>query len=111
MREVAAATFEDEVLRAEGPVLVDFWASWCPPCRRLGPVLETLAERQEGRLGIVKVDVDEAPEVAARYGIRSIPTLIVFRQGQPVERRLGALPLDELERFTLPHLAPAEAAV
>ena len=107
VREVTAESFEDEVLQAEGTVMVDFWASWCPPCRRLAPVLEQLAERQEGRLGIVKLDVDAAPEVASRYGIRSIPTLIVFRDGRPLERRLGALPLEELERFALPHLAPA----
>jgi thioredoxin 1 len=109
VRAVTEAEFEREALAAEGVVLVDFWAGWCPPCRRLAPALESLAAAYEGRLTVLKVDVDENPELAARYGIRSIPTLILFRDGRVADRRLGALPMDDLTRFVDAQLAPAAA--
>ena len=109
MRAVTGVEFEREALSAEGPVLVDFWAGWCPPCRRLAPTLDALAAEYDGRLTVLKVDVDENPELAARYGIRSIPTLLLFRDGRVADRRLGALPMDDLKRFVDAQLAPAAA--
>lgn len=96
---VTGAEFERDVLQAKGLVLVDFWATWCPPCRRLAPTVDALAAEYEGRLSVAKVDVDESPELAERFGIQSIPTLMLFRDGQPVDQRLGALPLGELKGF------------
>ena len=109
VRAVTEAGFEREVLSAAGAVLVDFWAGWCPPCRRLAPTLEALAAEYQGRLTVLKVDVDESPELSARYGIRSIPTLILFKDGRVADRKLGALPMDELRRFVDAQLAPMEA--
>lgn len=109
VRSVAASGFEREVLQTEGLVLVDFWAAWCPPCRRLAPTVDAIAAEYAGRLTVAKVDVDESPEVAGRYGIQSIPTLILFKGGRVVDRRLGALPLDDLRRFVDAQLAPAPA--
>lgn len=109
VRAVTGVEFEREALSAEGPVLVDFWAGWCPPCRRLAPTLDALAEEYDGRLAVLKVDVDQCPDLAARYGIRSIPTLLLFRDGRVADRRLGALPLDDLKRFVDAQLAPAAA--
>jgi thioredoxin 1 len=111
VRAVTDSDFEREVLGADGLVLVDFWAAWCPPCRRLAPTVEALAADYAGRLRVAKVDVDESPDVAARYGIQSIPTLILFRNGQVVDRRLGALPMDDLRQFVDGRLAAAEAAI
>jgi thioredoxin 1 len=84
--------FGDQVLRSETPVLVDFWAEWCGPCRALGPVIESLSEDFAGRVRIAKVDVDANQEVAARYGIRSIPTVILFDKGQIVDTFVGVRP-------------------
>jgi thioredoxin 1 len=109
VRAVTADGFERDVLQAPGLVLVDFWAAWCPPCRRLAPTVDALAAAYAGRLTVAKVDVDESPEVAGRYGIQSIPTLILFKDGQAVDRRLGALPLDELRRFVDLQLVAAPA--
>lgn len=84
--------FGEQVLRSETPVLVDFWAEWCGPCRALGPVIESLSEDFAGRVRIAKVDVDANQEVAARYGIRSIPTVILFDKGQIVDTFVGVRP-------------------
>ena len=105
VRAVTSATFEREVLQADGLVLVDFWAAWCPPCRRLAPTIDALAADYEGRLSVAKVDVDGNPELAQRYGIQSIPTLILFRDGRAVDKRLGALPKDDLRDFVAARLA------
>ena len=111
VRAVTSTEFERDVLQAEGLVLVDFWATWCPPCRRLAPVVDALASDYEGRLSVAKVDVDENPELAQRYGIQSIPTLILFRDGRAVDKRLGALPKEELKSFVDARLAVPAAAV
>ena len=110
VRSVTDGGFEREVLQAEGLVLVDFWAAWCPPCRRLAPTIDALADEYDGRLTVAKVDVDDSPEVAQRYGIQSIPTLILFKDGQPVDKRLGALPKEELRSFVDARLAPTATA-
>jgi thioredoxin 1 len=82
-------TFEKDVLRSELPVLVDFFATWCGPCQMLGPVLEGAAKRYEGRAKVLKVDIEEAPELAERYGINAVPTLILFNQGKSVQQVRG----------------------
>ena len=89
---VKTADFEKEVLQSEVPVLVDFWAPWCPPCRAIGPTLDVIATEYEGKALIVKIDVDEEPEIAARYGVSSIPALHLFKGGQQVGQLLGAHP-------------------
>jgi len=91
--------WEAEVLEADGTVLVDFWEAWCPPCRALSPLVDELALEYQGRVKVGKLDVDGSPEVAARYGITSIPTLLVFQGGQVVAQRVGALPRAELRSW------------
>ena len=95
--EINEQSFETEVLHAEGPVLVDFWAPWCAPCRHLAPIVEELAGEYEGRVSFAKLNTDESPNIAARYGIFSIPTLIVFKDGQPVKQMVGLRPKPDLK--------------
>jgi len=90
--EVSDQTFDSEVLKSGTPVLVDFWAAWCGPCQALGPTIETVAAEYEGRVKVCKVNVDDNPNVAARYGIRSIPTIFLFRGGQNVGQLVGNVP-------------------
>ena len=96
--------FDREVLSSELPVLVDFWASWCAPCRMQGEVLKELAPDLEGKVKIVKVNVDESERAAIRYGITSIPTLIVFRGGEAVEKTVGLTPRAELSDMLLKYI-------
>lgn len=95
---VTDKTFEQEVLKAEMPVLIDFWAEWCGPCKMVAPVVEELAGDYDGRIKVVKLDVDQSPTVASRYGIRSIPTLLFFKNGQPVNQVIGAVPKQLLQQ-------------
>ena len=94
--EVTDATFEKEVLQSDTPVLVDFWATWCAPCRMVAPVVEELATEYEGKLKVVKLDVDSNQGTAMKYGIRSIPTLLFFKDGKQQEQLIGAVPKKEI---------------
>ena len=94
---VLDATFKSEVLDSQTPVLVDFWATWCAPCRAIAPTLEELATQYKGQLKIAKVDVDENPAIAEQFGIRSIPTLVMFKGGKVVEQLVGAASKSKLE--------------
>jgi thioredoxin 1 len=85
------ATFSREVLESEVPVLVDFWAEWCGPCKMIAPIVEQISQEYQGRLKVGKLNVDESPQVASRFGIRGIPTLLLFSQGKPVEQIIGAV--------------------
>lgn len=99
MAELAAvtdATFDAQVLKSDRPVVVDFWAEWCEPCHRLAPILQEIANELGDRVKIVKLDVDSNPSVTGQYGIQSIPTLIIFRRGQPVGQAVGAMAKEEL---------------
>ena len=107
---VGDADWNVEVLQASEPVLVDFWAEWCPPCRKLTPVIEALADEYAGRVKVVKVDVDQSPDVAGRYGIFSIPTLLLFREGRVLEQSVGFRPREELKRFLDGHQSQGIAA-
>jgi len=96
--EVTDANFESEVLKSETPVLVDFWAPWCGPCRMVAPIVDELSEEYDGRVKFVKLNTDDNIGTASTYGIRSIPTLLVFKGGQPVGQIIGFRPKGELKK-------------
>ena len=102
---VSEDNFSQEVLESNVPVLVDFWAEWCAPCRAIAPALEEIARDHGGQLKVVKLDVDENPDVSGRYMVHSIPTLLLFKGGQMVERITGALPKPALLSRIKPHLS------
>ena len=95
---VTNQTFDTEVIQSETPVIVDFWAEWCGPCHAVSPVLERIAEEREGELRVVKVNIDEEQELAMRYGVASIPTMILFKDGEPAAAAIGAQPKGAIER-------------
>lgn len=95
---VSDANFEDEIVKAELPAMVDFWAEWCGPCKMVGPTVEALAKEYEGKVKVAKMDVDENRETPAKFGIRSIPTLIFFKGGKVANTVIGALPKSEIEK-------------
>lgn len=96
--------FDTKVLKSDKPVFVDFWAVWCPPCKRIAPFVEELATDFDGRAVVAKVDIEESGDVANRYGISSIPTLMVFKNGQPVESVTGAIPKEHMAKMIEKHL-------
>jgi thioredoxin 1 len=110
--QVTDQTFDETVINSEKPILVDFWADWCGPCQRIAPVLEELATELEDKLVIGKLDVDDNPDTAQAYGVLSIPTLLLFKGGEPVDRIVGAYPKAQLLQRLEPHLSgeSAEAA-
>lgn len=102
---VTDASFEQDVMKSDKPVLVDFTASWCGPCRMIAPIIEELAGEYAGKAVITKVDVDENPEISMNYGIRSVPTLMIFKGGQVVDQIIGAVSKDKIVAKLTPHLA------
>jgi len=96
--EVNDSNFDQAVLQAGTPVLVEFWAAWCAPCRMVAPIVEELAEEYEGKVTVVKLDVDQNPKAASKYGIMSIPSLIIFKDGNPVSNLVGFRPKADLKR-------------
>jgi thioredoxin 1 len=103
--EITDANFDREVLQADRPVLIDFWAVWCGPCKMVAPVVEEIASEYDGKLKVGKLDVDNNPEVSMKFGIRSIPTLMVFKGGKVVEQIIGAVPKRNLLAKVTPHIA------
>jgi thioredoxin 1 len=96
--DVTEQTFEQEVLKSETPVIVDFWAEWCGPCHAVAPVLEKIAEERSGEVKLVKVNIDEEQGLSMKYGVMSIPTMILFKDGEPAAAAIGAQPKGSLER-------------
>ena len=97
--KVTDQSFDTDVLKASEPVVVDFWAEWCGPCRMIGPALEEISNEMSGKVKVVKVNIDENPGIASQLGIRSIPTLFIFRDGQKVDQMVGARPKGDLSRW------------
>ena len=95
-KDITDENFETEVLKGEKPTLVDFWAEWCGPCKQISPILEEIASNEDNKVTIAKINIDENPRVATDYGIRSIPTMLLFNNGELKDTKVGALPKQEL---------------
>jgi len=104
---VSDGSFDELVLRATEPVLVDFWAEWCGPCKMIAPFLDELATEMEGRVTVAKVNIDENPQIPRKYGVRGIPTMILFKGGQVAATKIGALPKSKLYEWVESVLQPA----
>jgi thioredoxin 1 len=110
VREVSDGSFEQDVLKSDQPVLVDFWAAWCAPCRMLTPTVEAVAEKYSGAARVVKLNVDDNPSISQRYGIKGIPTLILFKGGKEEERVVGATSKEAISRMIDKHVGPTASA-
>jgi thioredoxin 1 len=106
MTQVDQNNFQAEVLQAAGPVLVDFWAPWCGPCRMVAPVVDKIAQTYAGRLKVVKLNTDDSPSIAGRYEVNGIPALILFKSGEPVDRIVGYVPEKQLATMVEKYLTP-----
>ncbi|MDA0240547.1 MAG: thioredoxin TrxA [Proteobacteria bacterium] len=98
-KAVTDSSFEEDVLKSSEPVLVDFWAEWCGPCKQIGPAVEEIGDELSGKLTVAKVDIDDNPETPTKYGVRGIPTLMVFKDGEVIATKVGALPKNKLKEW------------
>ncbi|MCA1619124.1 MAG: thioredoxin [Acidobacteria bacterium] len=110
VKDVSDSNFESDVLKSDKPVLVDFWAPWCAPCRMLAPTVEAVAQNFEGSASVVKLNVDDNPAVSQRYGIKGIPTLILFKNGTEAERVVGATSKEAISRMIEKHVSSGAAS-
>src|SRR6476619_5617292 len=109
---VTDQSFQDDVLGASGPVLVDFWAEWCGPCRMIAPALEEISSELGDKVSVAKLNIDENPDIPGRYGVRGIPTMLLFKGGQPVAQKVGASPRSQLQQWLAGQLdVPAQSSV
>jgi len=99
MKQVTDTSFDSDVLKAEGAILVDFWAEWCGPCKQIAPALEELSQELGGKVTIAKVNIDDNPQTPGKYGVRGIPTLMIFKNGQVAATKVGALPKSKLKEW------------
>ena len=104
MADVTDATFDQEVLKSPVPVLVDFWAPWCGPCKMVAPFVDEIAKEYNNKIKVCKTNVDEAPEIATKYAIMSIPTLMIFKNGEVMEKSIGGMDKKSIERFISPYI-------
>ncbi|WP_414899540.1 thioredoxin TrxA [Sphingomonas flavalba] len=104
-KAITDSSFHDDVIAAEGPVLVDFWAEWCAPCRMIGPSLEEISDELGGKVTIAKINIDDNPDAPAKYGVRGIPTMILFKNGTPAATKVGAAPKSQLKGWLESELA------
>ena len=98
-KAVTDASFQSDVLDADGPVLVDFWAEWCGPCRMIGPALEEISEEMSDKLTVAKINIDENPETPGKYGVRGIPTMLIFKGGEVAAQKVGAAPKGQIQQW------------